>query len=111
MHYTLTEFADAPRVPYDLDGRILYTSEKFELIHLNLKPGEVVQPHAQPFDVIFFVQDGCGELVTGTETDPGGMTTLKPAAGSTITVHGHVQRSWRNPGGSDLRILVMKLIK
>lgn len=111
MLYTLTEFADAPHVPFDLDGRILFTSEKFELIHLNLKPGELVQPHTQPFDVIFFVQDNGGELSIGTQGTPDGMTTLHPSAGSTVTVYGHVQRSWRNPGSSDLRILVMKLIR
>jgi quercetin dioxygenase-like cupin family protein len=111
MLYTLTEFADAPHVPYDLDGRILCTSEKFELIHLTLKPGELVQPHVQPFIVIFYVQDGRGELTMGTEGAPGGITTLRPSAGSTVTVYGHVQRSWRNTGDSDLRILVMKLIQ
>lgn len=111
MLYTLTEFADAPHVPFDLDGRILFTSEKFELIHLTLKPGEFVEPHAQPFDVIFLVLDGGGELTVGMKKTEDGITTLHPSAGSTVTVYGHVQRSWRNTSGSDIRILVMKLIK
>lgn len=111
MQYNLTEFVDAPHVPFDLDGRILFHSEKFEVIHLTLKPGESVPLHLQPFDVVFYVQDEGGELTLGAEGSTESMTTLHPASGSTITVFGSVQRGWRNLGDGDLRLLVMKLMK
>jgi len=42
----------AERVPFNLDGRKMYTSEKMELVHLVLKSGEEVALHSNPFDAV-----------------------------------------------------------
>ena len=34
---------------------------------LPLKPGEKMEPHKQPFDVVFFVLEGSGILETGND--------------------------------------------
>ncbi len=92
---------DAPKVPFNLDGHILFRSEKLELIHLSLPPGEEIAVHANPSDVVFFVLSGSGELevegeVTGVVAD------------SAIFVEAGRMRSWKNRSGNPLRLLVIK---
>ncbi len=100
--YQIIHYEDAPGVPFKLDGRKLFISEKFELIHLTLLPGEGMDPHAQPMDVVFFVLEGAGTLSVGDESIVAGTNT-------TIHVRSGVQRAWNNTGSQPLRILVNKL--
>ena len=95
---------DAPRVPFDLDGRILFSSDKLELIHLTLKPGEEVGFHTQPFDVLFYVSEGDGFLRTENKE-------LTGTPGTLMKVTAGVQRSLKNPGTIAMKILVIKLLK
>jgi quercetin dioxygenase-like cupin family protein len=98
------KLADAPRVPFNLDGRILLASEKNEVIHLVLKPGEGMDLHTQPVDVIFFVVGGNGILRTADKPVEG-------EPGSCIQVPAGVQRGWMNNSNAELRILVIKILK
>lgn len=102
--YTLTKLSSAPQVPFRFDGRILYTSPGYELVHLTLHPGEKMEMHVQPFDVVFFVISGSGVLKIDKET-------VEIEENTMVSVDKGVERAWSNPGRQDLKILVNKLIE
>ena len=78
--------------------------DDLELIHLDFRPGEELEKHANPFDVIFFVVEGSGELEVGEEK-------RLVAKDSTIEVPADVMRGWKNTGSGNLRLLVIKALK
>jgi mannose-6-phosphate isomerase-like protein (cupin superfamily) len=101
--FTISQLDAAPRVPFRFDGRILYTSGRYELVHLTLQPGEGMEPHSQPFDVVFFLIAGTGTLnIEGEEHEIG--------ENNTVCVPKGAQRAWSNRGEGPLRILVNKLM-
>ena len=102
-NYSIFLLDDSPRVPFQFDGRILYSCSGYELVHLNLQPGEGMEPHAQPFDVVFFIAEGCGTLTVGDEQIETGINTA-------VHVPAGVRRAWKNTGNIPLRILVNKLL-
>jgi mannose-6-phosphate isomerase-like protein (cupin superfamily) len=102
--YNISVLTSAPRVPFRFDGRILFTSPGYELVHLTLHPGEQMEMHVQPFDVVFFVTSGKGVLKVGTETVEVDENTM-------VSVNKGVDRAWSNPGSRDLIILVNKLME
>jgi quercetin dioxygenase-like cupin family protein len=93
----------APRVPFKFDGRILYSSGSYELVHLTLQPGEGMEPHGMPFDVIFYVVEGTGMLRIGEEE-------IEVQQNTAVHVAQGVTRAWRNEGNKVIRILVNKLL-
>lgn len=99
--FDITLLENAPKVPFALDGKILFTSDKLEVIHLTLKTGEKMESHSQPFDVVFFVIEGKGSLEINDNH-------IDVAANSCVRVTKSVLRSWANPGKSNLKILVIK---
>lgn len=94
----------AEKVPFDLDGRIMFNSEKVQLIHLTLMPGDVVAPHSNPFDVVFYVLEGEGIISIGDET-----AILNED--QTIDVAKDIQRGWQNVSDEILRLLVVKIFE
>lgn len=100
----ICKIGEAPRVPFKFDGRIMYSSPMVEVIHLTLKPGEQMEPHVQPFDVVFFVLEGKGVLETGDDQIVGTENTC-------IWMEAGKNRNWKNPEGVDLKILVFKDLK
>jgi mannose-6-phosphate isomerase-like protein (cupin superfamily) len=101
--FTLLPFSSAPAVPFKFDGRTLFSSGKFELVHLALQPGEAMEMHAQPFPVVFFVVEGCGTLAVGEET-------VRVEENTTVHVDAGAMRAWANNGERQLRILVGKIL-
>jgi quercetin dioxygenase-like cupin family protein len=101
MAGNIIKLTEAPRVPFKLDGRIVFSDEKLEIVHLTLKPGEKIDPHEQPFDVIFYVLSGMGELLMNGQRSKVGKDTL-------ITVERGINRGWINCGKRNLRLLVIK---
>jgi quercetin dioxygenase-like cupin family protein len=98
-----TELKTAEKVPIAIDARKMLTRKDCELIHLTLKPGEVLEKHSNPFDVAFYVLAGAGDLEVGDETAAiGADTVIEVAAGE--------MRGWKNNGTVDLRVLVVKLL-
>jgi quercetin dioxygenase-like cupin family protein len=57
----------APRVPFQLDGRIMLSRPGIELIQLTLKPGEAIPKHINDFDVAIYVLNGNGKIETGSD--------------------------------------------
>jgi quercetin dioxygenase-like cupin family protein len=95
---------DAPKVLFKLDGKIMFSSPGMEVVHLTLKPGEKMDPHIQPFDVIFIVLEGTGILETG----PGQIIGTENTC---IWLEAGTQRSWKNSGEKNVKILVIKDLK
>ena len=92
----------AEKVPLNLDGRKMFTSEKVELIHLNLNPNEEVALHTNPFDVIFYILEGKGVINVDGESIPA-------RADYTLFVEKDKQRGMTNTGSTNLRVLVFKV--
>jgi len=93
---------NAVQVPFKLDGRVMFTSKENELIHLILKPGEKLDMHTNPFDVVFFTLSGEGVLVVEEER-------FAMKANDTVAVPKSILRAWENNSLEDLRILVFKI--
>ncbi len=92
----------AEKVPFDLDGRKMFTSDKVEIIHLTLLTGESLALHTNPFDVVFYILQGDGIVETEDE-----QITVEPDM--TIEIAAGIKRGVRNIGASSLRLLVVKL--
>ncbi len=97
----LTTFETAEKVPFNLDGRKMFTNEKVELVHLTLKPAEEIAPHANPFDVIFFILEGEGEVLFENEE-------FKALPNTSIFIEKDKQRGMRNSGNNNFKVLVVK---
>lgn len=92
----------APKVPFNLDGCIMFTSFKMEMVHLTLKPGEFIPPHANPFGVVFYLLEGELELTVNNES-----ALLTP--NTTAFVEINESRSLTNKSSSIARVLVVKI--
>lgn len=99
----IKNLTNSSRVPFDLDAFILHSEEKIEIVHLVLKPGEKLEKHTNPFDVIFFVIEGKGVLDVENEK-------IQLNATDTLKISSEKNRSWENTYTNDLRILVIKLL-
>lgn len=99
---TIQNLNNSPKVPFDLDGYILHSENKLELVHLKLKPGENLSKHKNPFDVIFYVVQGSGILTVENDS-------YELSANDTTKITSDKNRRWENTGDQDLRILVIKL--
>ena len=98
----IQNLSNSPKVPFDLEGYILHSEKQIELVHLLLKPGENLDEHKNPFDVIFFVAEGSGVLsIEGKEFNLTNNDVTK--------VTFDQNRGWKNNTNQDLRLLVIKL--
>lgn len=98
----ITTLNTAEKVPFNLDGRKMFTNEKVELVHLALKPNEEIAPHSNPFDVIFFILEGEGEILFENEI-------IKVEPNTSIFVEKDKHRGMKNNNNSTLRVLVCKV--
>jgi mannose-6-phosphate isomerase-like protein (cupin superfamily) len=101
MQIATMQLQDAPKIPFNLDGKIMHTSDKLELVHLTLKPGEKIGKHPQPFDVVFYILSGNAVLETDHEV-------IEVNENTSIFVPAGIQRGWNNTGPADLKLLVIK---
>jgi len=92
----------APRVPFQLDGRIMLSRSGIEVIQLTLKPFEFVPKHINDFDVAIYVLEGKGKIETGS-----GAIDVKP--GMLIEIDAGEERGMVNIAEDVFRVLVMKL--
>lgn len=99
---TISKLDIAEKVPYSLDGRKMYSTPGAEIIHLTLKPGEVVEKHKNPFDVAVYVLEGRGIL----ETDEDSVTVGPDMCAG---IEADRNRGIRNTGTGVMRVLVVKV--
>jgi quercetin dioxygenase-like cupin family protein len=100
----IVELKEAERVPIHIDARRMCIRPDIEVIHLNFSPGEILDKHANPFDVVFYVVEGTGELEVGEEK----RQITKDTA---IEVPANIMRGWKNTGTGNLRVLVIKAMQ
>ena len=99
----IRNLSNSPKVPFDLEGYILHSEKQIELVHLQLKPGEILTEHKNPFDVIFFVAEGSGILSIEKED-------FELKMNDVTKVTSDKNRGWKNNTKSNLRLLVIKLL-
>lgn len=90
-------------IPYEFDARKMCKTETAEVIRLTIPSGKAMHSHDNPFDVIFYVMKGYGELTVEDEV-------FKMNSESCTRVETGKNRSWKNVGTDDLIILVVKLL-
>jgi mannose-6-phosphate isomerase-like protein (cupin superfamily) len=100
----ITRLNEAPNVPFALDGKIMSKSEEIEIIHLRLEPGQKLLKHRNPFDTIFYILEGHANIET-----PEGLVSAEPDM--VIELSSIVERSVKNTGQTDFRMLVIKKLK
>jgi quercetin dioxygenase-like cupin family protein len=100
----VTTLGSAPKVPFQLDGKILMTRPGLEIVHLTLKPGETIPKHVNDFDVAFYVLSGDGVIETSHES-------AGISAGMLIEIEAGEERGLTNTGDSVLLVLVMKMLR
>ena len=94
---------NAQKVPFDLEGWSLIKSDKAELVYLKLKPGEYLEKHKNPFDVIFYILKGEGKLLLENE-----VKILQ--ANDSIFIGSNLDRGWKNDSNEELNLLVFKIM-
>jgi len=93
--------SEAPRVPFDLEGYIMHSSPTLEVIHLCLYPGQQIDQHSNPFDVIVCVIEGEVTLDMGDE-----QTLL--VSHDVAEVGKNTERGFTNHGTSEARLIILK---
>jgi quercetin dioxygenase-like cupin family protein len=93
----------APRVPFQLDGRIMLSKPSLEIVHMTLQAGEAIPKHVNDFDVAIYVLEGNGKIETGTSS-----ATVTP--GMLIEIERGDERGMENIGSAVFRVLVIKLL-
>jgi quercetin dioxygenase-like cupin family protein len=99
----ITKLEDAPKVPSDLKGYIMHSDPRIELIHLTVKPGEIIENHANPLDVVVFPLSGKAVFTVDNEA-----TFLKPCM--SVFVPKGAQRGFDNAGSDDFKVLILKIL-
>ncbi|SDB84279.1 Cupin domain-containing protein [Williamwhitmania taraxaci] len=92
----------AEKVGFNIDGRKMYSSPKTEIIHLDLKFGEVIEMHSNPFDVVFYILEGAGIIETPDEQ-------ITVEQDMCIEISAAEPRLIRNIGADSLRVLAVKI--
>lgn len=102
LKYTTPE--SAPRVAFQLDGRIMLKRPGFEIIQLTLKQGEIVQKHVNDFDVAIYILEGHGKIETSTES-------LPVFPGMLVEIDRGEERGITNTGHNSIKLLIIKLLQ
>jgi len=52
---------------HDVEAKKIYSTEKVEVIHMALAPGQSLKKHTTPVDVFFYILEGRGFVEIGDE--------------------------------------------
>ncbi len=88
--------------PHGVDARKLYDTEKVQVIHILLNPGERLKRHITKTDVLFYVLEGEGIVEIGDERKTVEKDTLVESPSG-------IPHCWYNESERVLRFLVMKI--
>lgn len=91
------------KVPFELEAWSLIKTEKAELVFLTMLPGETLEKHKNPFDVIFFVVSGSGRL----QIEEAEEILYK---NDSIFIDNTKNRGWINNTNEKLVVLVYKIL-
>ena len=93
--------SEATKVPHDLEGYIIHSSSTLEVIHLCVKPGQVIAQHPNPADAVVSIVSGEVYLNMG---DIDTRLVLYDVA----EIEKNANRGFTNKGTSDARLIIMK---
>ena len=93
---------NAEKVPFALNGRKMFSSAAAEIVHLTLSPGQQVDRHSNPFDVVFYMLEG--EATLDIDGDKAILNT-----DCSLEVKRDIPRGMSNNTEKTIRILVFKL--
>ncbi len=82
-------------------GRRLYASPGATVIHMTVRPGKAIEPHAADVDMEFYVLEGKGLFTVGPESAEAG-------PGELVESPKGVAHGIRNEGTGELRVLAIK---
>ncbi len=98
----ITALSDAPAVPFNIDGKIMFSGSRAEVVHLTLAPGDKIDMHDNPVDVVFYMLQGSSFLLLGEGEK-------EITADSCLEIRSGLLRGWENRGRNKARLLVIKL--
>ena len=101
MVHKLTETQNAQKLPIPQDAWLMFQAPDHEIIRLDLKPGEIVDKHANEWRIIFYILEGSGGLTIVDEE-------ITVAPHQVIAVEPGIMREWQNIGDRVLKLLVIK---
>lgn len=87
--------------PHGIDARNVSDTEKVQVTHITLKPGESLRRHITPVDVIFYVLEGRGIVEIDEERREVEPDTL-------IESPANIPHCWINESNGVVRVLVVK---
>ncbi len=96
--------ATAKKAPFDLEAFIMHTSPTLEVIHIHLKPGQMIPQHSNPFDVVACLLEGTVLLHTGENEQ-------KIELYDTVEIEKDLDRGFANKGTTDARLLILKKLQ
>ena len=99
----ITKLVLAPKVPFDLDGHIMGRNGATEIVHLHLKPGQIVEKHVNEFDVFFYVLEGKALLLS----EKGSEMVCKDQC---VHIEGGTQRGFNNTSVAGFKVLAIKML-
>ena len=99
----LINLKEAPKVPVNRDGHIMCRHKNVEIVHLSLKPGEIIERHINPVDVIFYILEGKALL----ENEDKHVLVKKDDC---IKVAAGTERSFNNISVSGFKVMVIKIL-
>lgn len=89
--------------PHGVELRKVFENESVGIMQIVLKPGEVIEKHANPVNALFLVLEGTGIAYIGDEQ-------RKVVKNTLIEVPEHLTRGWKNDSNDILKLLVIKLL-
>ena len=100
----IISLSEARKVPFDFEGYIMHSTETLEVIHLCLKPGQIIPQHKNPFDVVACLIEG--EVVLETGENQYVLSLFDVAE-----LEKDTERGFTNNGTSDARLIILKKLQ
>ncbi len=97
----ITTLETAEKVPFNIDGKIMFSNSNVELINLTLPKNELLDLHTNPVDAVFYVLSGKGTLLFENEK-------IVVEKNSCFEIKKGTRRGWENTGNVELKLLVVK---
>lgn len=99
----IISYESASPVRFDIEAKKMFSNNNVEIIKLSLMPGEEIELHKNPNDVIFNIISGKGILSIEDEK-------VEASSFSSVFVDRNYLRGWKNISEEKLELLVVKLI-
>ena len=103
MIFQTQKLEDAPVILADPLGRMMFSDERAQIIHMEIKPHQKIKYHYNTHDVVFYVLEGEG-IVEIEDVEQ------KIEQNSSIYIKGGLLRAWSNKSKNDLKLLVVKMM-